>query len=105
MAEVTVGGLVADARLGVELTRLAGESGLGRPIRHPRVQKSGLALAGHFYGVVPTRVQVLGETELSYLETLTTDDRGEAARGFFSLGLSCVLLTRRSAAPRAIVQA
>ena len=105
MVDVTVAELIEDTRLGVKLTRLAGESGLGRPIRHPRVQKSGLALAGHYYGVVPTRVQVLGETELSYLETLTPDQRGEAARGFFSLGLSCVVLTRREEAPRAIVQA
>jgi HPr kinase/phosphorylase len=105
MVDVTVGELASDTRLGIKLTRLAGESGLGRPLRHPRVQKSGLALAGHFYGVVPTRVQVLGETELSYLEQLPPDSRGEAARGFFSLGLSCVVLTRRPEAPRALVQA
>lgn len=105
MADVTVGQLVADSRLSVKLQLLAGESGLGRPIRHPRVQKSGLALAGHYYGVVPTRVQVLGETELSYLDTLTPEIRGQAARGFFSLGLSCVVLTRRHEAPRAILQA
>ena len=105
MAEVSVGALVADIRLAAELTPLAGAAGLGRPIRHPRVQKSGLALAGHFYGVVPTRVQVLGETELSYLETLAGDARGAAARGFFSLGLSCVVITRRNDAPKAIVQA
>ncbi len=105
MAEVTVASMLEDARLGIKLTPVAGESGLGRPIRHPRVQKSGLALAGHFYGVVPTRVQVLGETELSYLDTLTPDQRGEAARGFFSLGLSCVVLTHRPEIPRALVQA
>jgi len=104
MAEITVGDLVSDTRLGAELTRLAGEGGLGRPIRHPRVQKSGLALAGHFHGVVPTRVQVLGETELSFLDTLTPDARGLAARGFLSLGLSCVVVTRREEVPRAIVQ-
>lgn len=105
MADVTVGELVADPRLGVKLFRLAGESGLGRPIRHPRIQKSGLALAGHYHGVVPTRVQVLGETELSFLDTMTPERRSEAARGFFSLGLSCVVLTRRDESPRAIVQA
>src|ERR1700754_3552607 len=105
MLDITVREVVDDQRLGIKLTRLAGESGLGRPVRHPRVQKSGLALAGHYYGVVPTRVQVLGETELSYLDRLTPDERGEAARGFFSLGLSCVVLTRREEAPRAIVQA
>jgi HPr kinase/phosphorylase len=105
MVEVTVGELVSDPRLGLELTRLAGEPGLGRPVRHPRVQKSGLALAGHFYGVVPTRVQVLGETELSFLETLPADQRSVASRGFFSLGLSCVVLAKRDVeAPRAVVQ-
>lgn len=105
LVDVTVGELVEDKRLGLGLTLLAGQAGMGRPIRHPRVQKSGLALAGHFYGVVPTRVQVLGETELSFLETLATDARSAAARGFFSLGLSCVVLTRRDEAPKAIVQA
>jgi HPr kinase/phosphorylase len=107
MAEITVGELAADARLAAELSRLAGESGLGRPIRHPRVQKSGLALAGHYYGVVPTRVQVLGETELSFLDTLSPDARGLSARGFFSLGLSCVVITRRTTSqpPKAILQA
>jgi HPr kinase/phosphorylase len=105
LVDVTVGELVDDTRLGLSLTLLAGEAGKGRPIRHPRVQKSGLALAGHFYGVVPTRVQVLGETELSYLETLDANARGAAARGYFSLGLSCVVVTRREAAPKAIIQA
>ncbi len=105
MVDVTIGELVQDPRLGIELTRLAGEAGLDRPVRHPRVQKSGLALAGHFHGVVPTRVQVLGETELSFLEALPPDARGESARGFFSLGLSCVVLSNRTDVPRAIVQA
>ncbi len=105
MAEITVSDLLTDSRLQVELTQLAGQGGLSRPVRHPRVQKSGLALAGHFYGVVPTRVQVLGETELSYLRTLTPEARGQAARGFFSLGLSCVVVTRREEPPKAILQA
>ena len=105
MVEIAVSELVADPRLSVELTRLGGDAGLNRPIRHPRVQKSGLALAGHFYGVVPTRVQVLGETELSYLDNLPNDARGLAARGFFSLGLSCVVVTRREDPPKAITQA
>jgi HPr kinase/phosphorylase len=105
MVDVTVAELIDDPRLGIKLTRLAGDAGDGRPIRHPRVQKSGLALAGHYYGVVPTRIQVLGETELSYLETLTPEQRGQAARGYFSLGLSCVVLTRRDVPPKAIVQA
>ncbi len=92
--EITTGDLACDERLSVRLRRLAGESGLGRPIRHPRIQKSGLALAGHDYGVVPTRVQVLGGTELSYLDKLDSSQRSAAARQYFALGLSCVVVTR-----------
>jgi HPr kinase/phosphorylase len=103
--ELTAGALAMDPHLSVGLRRVAGESGLERPIRHPRVQKCGLALAGHYYGVVPTRVQVLGETELSYLDGMTIEGRGQASRGFLSLGLSCVVVTRGGDPPRALVQA
>jgi HPr kinase/phosphorylase len=102
---LTVRDMVADPRLSIDLRRIAGEAGLERPLRHPRVQKNGLALAGHYQGVVPTRVQVLGETELSYLDSLSNDARSVAARGFFSLGLSCVVVTGRRDPPRAFVTA
>jgi HPr kinase/phosphorylase len=100
---LTVRELADDPRLSIGLKRVAGEAGLDRPLRHPRVQKNGLALAGHFQGVVPTRVQVLGETELSYLDSLSNDARSVASRGFFSLGLSCVVVTGGREAPRAFV--
>ena len=93
-AQLTVRGLISDPAIGIVLRVAAGEAGLDRLLLHPRVQKSGLALAGHYYGVVPTRVQVLGQTELSYLESLTPERRLEATRGFFGLGLSCVIVTR-----------
>jgi HPr kinase/phosphorylase len=103
--ELTVRELVDDPQLAIRLRRLAGENGLDRPLRHPRVQKNGLALVGHFHGVVPTRVQVLGETELSYLDSVDVEARGVAARGYFSLGLSCVIITGGHDPPRALVAA
>ncbi len=103
--KLTVRELTEDPHLSVSLRRIAGEEGLERPLRHPRVQKNGLALAGHFQGVVPTRVQLLGETELSYLDSLTPDARSVAARGFLSLGLSCVVVTGGKDPPRALISA
>ncbi|MEO7328835.1 MAG: HPr(Ser) kinase/phosphatase [Minicystis sp.] len=85
---------MSDDGLGIELTLLAGEDGLDRPIRHSRIQKSGLALVGHFHGIVPGRVQILGQTELSFLHRLSVDDRRRSLRGFFKLGLCCVILTQ-----------
>src|SRR5580700_7120442 len=101
--ELTVRQLVEDPQMAIRLVRVAGEAGLDRPLRHPRVQKNGLALAGHFQGVVPTRVQVLGETELAYLDSLSHEARGVAARGFFAMGLSCVVVTGAHEPPRALV--
>jgi HPr kinase/phosphorylase len=103
--ELTVRQLVEDPQMAIRLVRVAGEAGLDRPLRHPRVQKNGLALAGHFQGVVPTRVQVLGETELSYLDSLSNEARSVAARGFFSLGLSCVVISGGHEPPRALTSA
>ncbi|EYF08609.1 HPr(Ser) kinase/phosphatase [Chondromyces apiculatus] len=85
--------LLHDQGLGLRLTILAGSAGLGRILDHTRIQKSGLALAGHFHGIVPTRVQLLGQTEQSYLARLGREERLTALRGFFGLGLSCVMVT------------
>ncbi|WP_437964797.1 HPr(Ser) kinase/phosphatase [Sorangium sp. So ce260] len=86
--------LMADEGLGIELTLIAGAAGLDRAIMNTRIQKSGLALVGHFHGIVPTRVQILGQTELSFLHKLSRDDRLLSLRGFFELGLCCVILTQ-----------
>src|SRR5580704_13048761 len=102
---LTVRQLADDPQLSIRLRRVAGDEGLERPLRHPRVQKNGLALAGHYHGVVPTRVQLLGETELSYLDSLTPDARSVAVRGFLALGLSCIVVTGGGEAPRALVAA
>jgi HPr kinase/phosphorylase len=101
--EVVVRDLVEDPQLAIRLRLLAGAMGFDRPLRHPRVQKNGLALAGHYHGVVPTRVQVLGETELAYVHSLDNDARGASARGYFSLGLSCVIVAGGHEPPRAFV--
>jgi HPr kinase/phosphorylase len=91
---VKVRALINDPGLGIELTLLAGEGGLDRTIRHPRIQKSGLALVGHFHGIVPSRVQILGQTELSFLHRLSVEDRRRSLHGFFRLELCCVILTQ-----------
>src|SRR5260370_623814 len=103
--ELTVRQLVEDQQLAVTLRRIAGEGGLDRPLRHPRVQKNGLALAGHYQGVVPPGVQLLGETELSYLDSLSQEVRSIGAGGFFSLGLWWVVVRGGQDPPRAFMTA
>ena len=93
-SSISVREILDDTRLGIGLSVAAGQAGLHRRITHTRIQKSGLALVGHRHGVVPTRIQILGETEISYLEKLDQDAQDRAASGYLELGLSCVVVTR-----------
>jgi HPr kinase/phosphorylase len=93
-SSISVRALLADQGLGMELILMAGSAGLDRQILHTRIQKSGLALAGHFHGIVPSRPQILGQTELSFLARLSVDDRKRALRGYFGNNLCCVVITQ-----------
>jgi HPr kinase/phosphorylase len=105
MPRLTTANLVNDAMLGVKLIAIAGTHAASeRLVTHPRVQKTGLALVGHGYGVVPTRVQILGETELSFLATLPDEKKHEAMRFFYALGLSCVVVTGNNCPHAAVIE-
>ncbi len=93
LPKMTARALLDEKALTVPLTLLAGGEGTSRVIDHTRIQKSGLALASHYHGIVPTRIQILGQTEQSYIDDLDAAGRHRALSGFFGLGLSCVILT------------
>src|SRR4051812_18565843 len=90
---VTVRSLL-DEGTELRLTLLAGESGLGRRITVQRIQKPGLALAGFVRQVHPERVQILGATEISYLETLSEEAARQSVQSFLSLDPACVVVTK-----------
>ena len=50
--------------------------GFDRPISEPAMNRPGLALAGFFSYFAWKRVQVLGNSELSYLQKLPEADAG-----------------------------
>lgn len=78
--------------LGLEI--LAGEKGMDRVIRIPRIQKPGLALAGYFNQLHEGRVQILGATEFSYLKTLQNDLVVERLSFLCSSGVSCLIVAK-----------
>lgn len=104
VARLTVRRLLDDLASRMDVRLIAGMSGLDREIRHARIQKSGLSLVGHRDGVVAARVQVLGETEMSYLRKLGSEPQAQAARNLFDLGLSCVLMTCGNVPPETFHQ-
>lgn len=101
----SVRALLAHPGVGDVLRLVAGSRGLDRALSHPRIQKSGLVFAGHLHGIVPSRVQIFGETEITYFATLDPDARAARAALLFSLAPSLVVLTRDVDPPSEIVEA
>jgi len=101
---ITVAHLLAEPRLNAIIRLVAGQEGQDRILNHPRVQKPGLVLVGHTHGVVPTRVQILGETEITFLEGLSPKEQLERLRILFGLGLSLVVVTRGIEPPAALLE-
>ncbi len=94
MPELTVADLLGDRGHELHLELLGGAGGLGNPVRVPRIQKPGLALAGHTSQIRPHRVQVLGATEMEYLGELPEAQRAVAIGRVFGLGVSCFVITK-----------
>lgn len=85
--------LIADPSLGIRLDVVGGSSGLDRAVKASRIQKSGLALAGHYYGIQSSRIQILGMTEITYLRSLSKASCQAAVQRFFDRDLCCVVVT------------
>ena len=95
--EVPVHDLLEKQSLKLEL--LVGEGGVSRLIQTPNLQKPGLALAGYLESMHPERVQVMGHSEISYLQSLPEDAAGERVAELCDTGIPCIVLTRSLEAP------
>jgi HPr kinase/phosphorylase len=83
----------------LDLELLAGSEGLSRHITIPHTQKTGLALTGFDAYLRGGRVLVLGESEVRYLEGLSTSERTTVLRRVMTHDLPCLLLTDGFSAP------
>lgn len=83
----------------LELELVGGDVGLDNPLRSPRIQKPGLALAGYADQIKPYRVQILGKTELSYLQTLEPQERRGPVQKIFALDVACFVVTNGQQIP------
>ncbi len=85
------------AHLGLEL--LAGEAGVGQEITVPRIQKPGLSLAGFVEYIHPGRVQILGQSEITFLNELATDRRRDILTQVCAAGVTCFVITKNLEPP------
>jgi len=92
--ELTVGDLFERKREPLSLEVLAGEDGMERVIPGPETSSPGLVLSGFTERFPEGRIQVLGETEVTYLFSLGKSEREEAIRLLLSRELPCLVVTK-----------
>jgi HPr kinase/phosphorylase len=83
----------------LQLETLTGEPGLDRPLPDQEVGNPGLVLAGYTGRFVPARLHVLGETEITYLQSLDDEARTRSIETFMSYDLPCVFVTKGQDVP------
>jgi len=105
MPSLHVSRLLEDSDFGLRLTLIAGEAGVSRKISSSRIQKPGLALAGFTEHLHSERVQVFGNTEISYLRTLTDAEQRKALDTFMTADLACLVVTKDLEPPQALLDA
>lgn len=99
---VPVARLLEDQQYDLQLELLTGEEGLERSISSSRIQKPGLALTGFTEHLHPERVQVFGNTEISYLRTLTEAQQASVLARLFEAPMACVVVTKGLDIPKAL---
>jgi len=107
MPRLSISELLSETEAGLDLELLAGKRGLSRVVQVPRIQKPGLALAGYTKNLHPDRIQVLGDTELSYLAELLQRDPVKAEENIktlCSLGICCFIITKSLVPPEKLVR-
>jgi HPr kinase/phosphorylase len=96
---LTVRGLVERMGDALRLTVLGSPEGLAREIPSSDASGPGLVLAGYTGRFVHQRVQVLGETEVSYLCSLDADTRQQILHTFLGYPIPCVMVTKGLSLP------
>lgn len=78
----------------LELEVLAGFQGMGRPVLISDINRPGLALSGYLDYFANDRVQILGNTEIHYLENLPASELEARLEGIFSFEIPAFVLSR-----------
>lgn len=91
---ITITRLLEDSQYDLKLALVAGRDGLDRRISSSRIQKPGLALTGFTEHLHPERIQVFGNTEISYLRTLGDVEQSEVLGKLFNSPLACIVVTK-----------
>jgi HPr kinase/phosphorylase len=97
--------LLDEAGEPLALTLAGGAAGCDRAIAEPRVQQPGLALAGFLRQLHPDRLQVFGNSEVAYLDSLGEAEAARVLAAVLGSPVACVVVTNGAPVSAALVRA
>jgi HPr kinase/phosphorylase len=103
-AKLTVDELLRSKKETLALELLTDGRGLSREIHNPDISSPGLVLTGYAERFPTDRMQVLGETEVSFLESLDDDTRRAAVEAFLSFDIPVIFITKGQEAPDPLLE-
>jgi HPr kinase/phosphorylase len=80
------------------------DGGMDREILSSTVSNPGLALAGFVTRMMTGRLQVLGETEIRYLQSLGPESRREALETFLRQEIPALIIAKNQEAPEPLLE-
>lgn len=104
MKSITVKEFYDSLKDKLKLRLIAGERGLAGNIAVAEINRPGLALAGYFKYFASKRVQIIGKVEITYLETLSADERRRQIRRLLEQDIPCCIVSRNYVPPKELVE-
>ncbi len=98
-SSITVKDFFESNQSSLKLKLLGSDSGFGRKIWEPSVNRPGLALSGFFTYFAYKRIQVIGNSEISFLLQLDAELVRQRLRELCSWDIPCVIVARGRQVP------
>ena len=102
---ITVGFLYEQTHERFRLKQLNGENGFDNQIKDRNLNRPGLALAGYVELFTFDRVQLMGNTEIRYLNSLRPPQRTASFKSLLEFKIPCVILTNGNLVSDELLQA
>jgi HPr kinase/phosphorylase len=99
MPLITVETLFKENGKRLKLQLVSGEGSFSKRIVEKDLHRPGLALAGFTDLFTYSRVQICGNTEIQYLNQLSSDQREKCLRKVFSFDIPCFIVTEENEIP------
>ena len=80
----------------LELEVIGGFQGVGRPVFISDINRPGLALSGYLEYFANDRIQILGNTEIHFMEKLSTSELQHRLEAMFAFEIPAFVLSRLS---------